>query len=444
MAAARYVQGSIMQHLVRMTASGGFGLLALFAVDFMDLFFISLLGRPELTAALGFTATLLFFNVSVSIGLSVAVSATVSRALGARDLPRARQLVGSSAVAVLLTTVPVATLVFIFRYPLLRMLGAEGEALEQAAIYLSIMVPAFPVTALGMSSGGVLRALGDAKGGLWLTLSGAIANAILDPIFIFALEGGVAGAAAASVISRFVIIFYGARKIAGPHRLTSRINPKFLPADLREIAGIALPAVLTSLSTPIAVAFITATMAGFGDAAVAGNAIVTRLQMVAFVGLFALSGVVGPVAGQNWGAGEYKRVRLVLTESLRFILLYNLIVCSALFTLNDLILFAFQAPPAAHVVIETFTHGVSLMFIFNGITFVTNALFNNLGTPLTSTVFNFARATVFTIPFVWIGARFGGPAGILIGQALGAAMIGTAGWFWCRHRLKHLAPAPGS
>ncbi|MDX1341799.1 MAG: MATE family efflux transporter, partial [Reinekea sp.] len=97
---ARYLQGPVWGHIVRMTASGGLGLLALFAVDLVDLFFISLIGEQELAAAVGFAGSVMFFTQSLSIGLSIAVGATVSKAIGSDAMTKAAELVASGIVLV--------------------------------------------------------------------------------------------------------------------------------------------------------------------------------------------------------------------------------------------------------------------------------------------------------------------------------------------------------
>lgn len=436
---ARYLQGTIWRHILRMTVSGGFGLLALFAVDLVDLFFISLLGEQELAAAVGFAGSVMFFTQSLSIGLSIAVGATVSKALGGDQRSLATELVTSGLVIVFASSAVVTLIVWVFRGAFLTWLGADGATLELAIHYLGIILPAFPLLAVGMASGGVMRAQGDASGALWLTLSGAIVNAILDPILIFGLGFGLTGAAIASVMSRLTIFAFGVYKVAVQYQLVQRPGLDILRRDLPEIMKIAVPSVLTNLATPIGIAFVTATMATFGDAAVAGNAIISRLQMVAFVGLYALSSVVGPIAGQNWGAKQHDRVRDVLNDSLRFILIYCAVVCLLMGLLTNGILFVFQASEQSAELIRWFTYGLSLMFVFNGMTFVTNALFNNLGAPRVSAVFNIAKATIFTIPFVWFGSQVGGAPGVLIGQAIGAVFIAILGWIWCLKFLRTLA-----
>ena len=366
---ARYTEGPIWGHIVRMTASRGLGLLALFAVDLVDLFFISLLGEQQLAAAVGFAGSVMFFTQSLSIGLSIAVGATVSRAIGSDNMTKAAELVASGIAVVFTSSVVITALVWWFRHTILGWLGAQGETLEFAAMYLGIILPAFPFLAVGMSMGGVMRAQGDASGALWLTLSGAIVNAVLDPILIFGLGLGLPGAAIASVISRFTMFGFGVYKVLIAYQLISKPSMANVRRDWQELSNIAIPSVLTNLATPIGIAFVTASMAQFGVGAVAGNAIISRLQMVAFVGLYALSSVVGPIAGQNWGAGQFGRVNEVLRDSIKFVILYCLVVCSLLAVSTSFIISAFQASEEVAQLIHWFTYGVSLMFIFNGIVF---------------------------------------------------------------------------
>lgn len=435
---ARFTEGSIRHHILRMTTSGGLGLLALFAVDLVDLFFISLLGEQALAAAVGFAGSIMFFTQSLSIGLSIAVGATVSKSLGSNQEGHARELASSGFFSVFIASMVVMVLVFVFREPLLALLGAEGDTLAFASGYLAIILPSFPFVAIGMAGGGVMRAQGDASGALWLTLSGAIVNAILDPILIFALGLGLSGAAWASVFSRLTIFAFCIYKVGRVYGLLQRPTFNALKRDVPELSAIALPSVLTNLATPVGIAYVTASMAHYGTAAVAGNAIISRLQMVAFVGLYALSSVVGPIAGQNWGANKPKRVNEVFVESVKFVVIYCLVVCGCLALATPALLKAFQASAQAAQLVQWFTYGLSLVFVFNGLTFVTNALFNNLGAPKAATVFNLLKATVFTVPFVWLGSQFFGAPGILIGQSIGSVFIAFAAWFWCRKLLNSM------
>ena len=89
---AKFLTGSTMRHVVVMSSTASVGLMAVFLVDFIDMVFISMLGKAELAAAVGYAGSILFFTTSVSVGLAIAAGALVSRALGAGDEARARIL----------------------------------------------------------------------------------------------------------------------------------------------------------------------------------------------------------------------------------------------------------------------------------------------------------------------------------------------------------------
>ena len=91
-----FTQGSLMRHVAVMTATGAIGLMAVFAVDLLSLFWVSKLGDQAFKAAVGYVGLTTFFVMSINIGLTIAASATVSRALGAGDRPRARRLAASA------------------------------------------------------------------------------------------------------------------------------------------------------------------------------------------------------------------------------------------------------------------------------------------------------------------------------------------------------------
>ena len=91
----RFVTGSTLRHVMVMTATSSFGLMAVFFVDVLNLLYISMLGHQELAAAIGYSGTLMFFLTSVAIGLTIATTAQVSRALGSGDTAKAAELGGA-------------------------------------------------------------------------------------------------------------------------------------------------------------------------------------------------------------------------------------------------------------------------------------------------------------------------------------------------------------
>jgi Na+-driven multidrug efflux pump len=197
-------------------------------------------------------------------------------------------------------------------------------------------------------------------------------------------------------------------------------------ADAAPMYAIALPAILTNVAVPVANGVFAGIISRFGDQAIAANAIIDRLVPVAFGGLFALSGAVGPILGQNWGAGRFDRMRQGLKDSCLFMSLYVCAVWLVLLLGREGIVIIFQAQGLTAELVRFFCTISGAMWFFVGLLFVANAAFNNLGFPLLSTAVNWARATVGIIPFAFIGANLGGAKGALLGLASGSVPFGVA------------------
>ena len=139
--------------------------------------------------------------------------------------------------------------------------------------------------------------------------------------------------------------------------------------------------------------------------------------------LLSLSGSIGPVIGQNFGAGQQDRVRQAFRDALMFTAGVVVVISGALFLLREPIAALFDADGITRELVFLFCGPLALAFYFNGAIFVGNAAFNNLGHPFYSTLINWGRHTLGTIPFVIVGAAWLGAPGVLIGQAAGGVVF---------------------
>ncbi len=435
---AVFTEGSILRHVLVMTATGSIGLVAIFVVDLLSLLYVSWLNDASLTAGVGFATQILFFFVSINIGLTIAIGALVARALGAGDRARAQQLSVSGLVHTSVIALITSLLAIPYRHDLLLLLGARGEALAVADHFLLITLPSNVLLGAGMALSGVLRAVGDAKRAMYVTLFGAIATAIADPILIFGLGLGVNGAAIATIFSRAVILAAGVYGAIYVHGLVARPQRRKIMLDIAPMMTIAGPAILTNIAAPVANAFALSVFAGFGEPIVAALAIIDRVTPVAFGVLYALSGSVGPIISQNYGARLMHRVRGTLTDCVSVTIVYVFAVWLLLWFAAPGLNSMFRATgPTAELVAFFCTYGAAA-WLFLGLIFVSNAAFNNLGFPILSTLFNWGRATLGTIPFVTYGAMQAGPQGGLLGMIAGAALFGSlavATAYWAISRL---------
>ncbi len=416
-----------MRHVLVMTGASTVGLFAMFGVDMVDMFFLTLLGEQELAAAVGFAGSLLFFLVAVSIGLQIAMGALVARSEGARRRDLAGRFCSSSLIFNTLVSIVICAVAWFYLRDLLALLGAADRTLDYAHSYASILLPSMPVMVLGMSAAAGVRAIGDARRSMWASLIGSGVNGVLDPLFIFVFGWGLEGAAWASVVARVAVLIVAWHALFVVHALPTKVTVAEFLADLKSISRIAVPAVLTNLATPIGASFVLISIAAFGDSAVAGAAIMGRITPVAFAAVFALSGAVGPIIGQNAGAGLYGRVRSTVVNAMSFGAAYVLLVWLGLWWSADLIVRAFSASDEAAQLILFYCHWLVPAFMFNGTLFIANASFNNLHYPHLATVFNFGKVTLGTIPAVYLGAQWFGARGVMAGEAVSSVVFGIFG-----------------
>jgi putative MATE family efflux protein len=431
--APKFVTGSLMRHVVVMALSGTLALSFTFLIDFLALWWISRLKDERLIAAVGIGGMIQFTIMSVSIGLMIACVAMVSRALGMGNRERARHIATSSVLLTVAVQGTLTVLVYLFRRPVLVLSGAEGDVLDLADHFLSVSLPSMPLIAVGILASGILRALGDAWRSMLVTiLAGGIA-AVLDPILIVWAEGGITGAAVSILIARGAMAAAGLYYIIRKHGMLAA--PDLFEA--RSLASpyfaIALPAIATQLSPPFGSWAMTRAIAEHGDSAIAGLGVVGRLTVLAFGGIFALSGAIGGIIGQNHGADRPDRVAAAFRAALVYAFVYTLVVWAAMAALTGPVIASFGLSEGGADVVRAFTHVAAGSFVFTGVLFVSNATFNNLGRPLWSTVANWTRDALLLWPLAVLMGQALGAVGVIWAQAAANIVAGIgAGWIAAR------------
>jgi putative MATE family efflux protein len=441
---APFVSGSILSHTLKATAAGTAGLIAIFLVDFLNLFYIAKLGQVELTAAIGFASIIMFFQTSTSLGFMIASGALVGRATGAGNRAEAERLITSSFIFITLILGFLTLLLLFFIPEMLDVMGATGEAKSAATRFLMITTPFTLLIGYGMLCSGLLRALGDVKRSSLVTLTGAIVTAAVDPILIFGFNMGLDGAAITTILSRFVFTAFGLYWLVKYHKIKWAYDATKIKDDFKALAKLAFPALLTNIATPVSLALATGYIARFGEGAIAGFTIVNRLVPMAFCVYFTLSGAIGAIIAQNYGARQFDRVRESLSISLKIVTVYGFFAWGLLAISAPYIAGLFDATGEALTVTLFFCRIACVAWIFNGGLFVANAAFNNLGYAMTSTLFNWGRATLGNLPFMWIFVAYAGVLGLtgveaaILGQGVGGIIFSIAGVWWCRKMMQKL------
>lgn len=428
-----------MGHVVRMTMTGALGITFVFLVDAANLFWVSQLGDPRLMAAVGFAFAIQFFSVSVGIGLMIASTALVSRGIGADQRDLARRHASSAATMAFFIQAGVAAAIIAFRHDILAASGATGETAALAARYLVITMPSLSVMAIALIASGALRAEGDGRRSMYVTLTSGAVAMVVDPLLILGLGLGLDGAAMGLSLSRVVMLIMALRFAVGTHDLMARPALRDIRMTIPPYFAIAIPAVLTQLATPAGNYMLTSVIAQFGDDAMAGWAVVGRLTVVAFGGIFSLSGAIGGIFGQNFGARKYDRLQSTYRNALLFGLIYTLITWAVLASVSDAVTRGFALSPEGADVVWAFTHIGAGGFVFAGALFVSNAAFNSLGKPMRSTLVNWTRDGVLTLPFALAFAGWFHAPGVIYAQAAVGIVVGVGACWWGWRHVKSLS-----
>jgi Na+-driven multidrug efflux pump len=199
-----------------------------------------------------------------------------------------------------------------------------------------------------------------------------------------------------------------------------------------QILHVGLPAMATQLIGPVSGGVITAMLASHSESVLAGYGIASRIEAVAVMLLFALSGSIGPFVGQNWGAEHKDRVREGVAVAYRFCLGWGLLVFVILAffgrTIAGVVDDNVEAVAAAGIYLSI----VPLSYGMWGVLMMSSASFNALGKPLPSTVLSFTRMLVVYVPLAMLLNHNFGYKGIFVATALANIAIGTVAFFWFR------------
>ena len=437
-------QGSIKKHIVTLTGPMIFGILGVTVFNLVDTYFVGLLGTKEL-AALSFTFPIVLTFSSLTLGISTGVTAAVSRVAGKHDSGRLKALVFDSMVLSVLCVLLFIGIGFLVMRPILGFMKAEEELIPIIMTYLTIWLPGLIFVVFPMVGNGIIRALGDTlTPGIVMIIAG-IVNAILDPMFIFGIgffpELGVAGAAIATVIGRFITFIVALYVLMKREKVLTLQKRKLsdMAANWKEILKVSIPAGLSRVILPVGSGIITGMVAVYGAEAVAGFGMATKIENFLIIIANAMASIIIPFAGQNIGAGKFGRVKDIFRYTNKFILilqagLYILVLFSA-----DFLAGLFSDDPEVIRVASLYMRIVTLAYGFKGVILLCSSFLNVMRRPLVAAALNLAQMFIIFIPLAWIGNQLIGIAGIFSALALSLLITAAAAWLTTRRRLDFIS-----
>lgn len=376
---ARLVTGSIPGHLVAQTLPAVIGVAAIMSVGIIDAYFIGQLGSAPL-AAISFIFPVTVASTSLGVGVMVGINSVVARALGEGDFEKAARRANFGIIFACACGLAMGLALWLLIDPIFALMNAPAHLMPLIRAYMVPYACGFPLSLAIMGFNGVLRGQGEAKRTSTVSITYAAANWVLNPILItgaLGFEGlGIAGSAYATAIGWCIglgVALWLLRGTQLPLNL-GLLRHCNLMDNARAIISVGLPAAFSNAINPFGLAMLTALIAREGEAAVAGFGAAGRLQSFVIVPLLGLSGAIGAIVGQNWGAGQHDRAREAVRYAFGFCIVWGLAVALAMMAAGETFARIFTNDPKVIAEFDLYLKiaawgyaGFGLLIVGNGI-----------------------------------------------------------------------------
>jgi len=417
--------------LWRQTWPMAIGSLALLSFQLVDSAFVARLGTAPL-AAQSFTFPLSFLIIGVQVGLGIAIAAQISRALGAGETTRVRRL---GSLVLLAGGVCIALLVILLWWSqeaIFTRLGADAATRALIRDYWAPQLLAGWLGAMFYFFNSLFRAHGNTRlPGMMMALM-SLVNLALDPLLIFGLGPwsglGLPGAAWASVIAFSGGLLFLVNQLRGRDWLARHGLGEELATSARPFFGIAGPAMVSQLMPPLAAMLAIIVVAGLGESAVAAWGLASRLETLALVLVLAMTMSLPPWLGRCYGAGDWQQVRRLMRLALRVVMIWQIGLGVTLAVLAPGLAQLLTGSPDVQAELTLLIRFLPPSYTALGVCMLVISAGNALGLPLRAMLMSAVRLFVCYLPCLWLGAVWGGFAGLAVGAAIGNVLAGLLAW----------------
>lgn len=397
---------------------------------------VGMLGNAATNVAFPMTT----ITLAIALLLGIGGSANFNLSLGRKDEEKARSIAGTAFGSLILFGIIFCLVIRLFLKPIVMVCGATDQTLDYSLAYVSITSLGFPFYMLATGGSHLIRADGKPTYSMFATLSGAIINTILDPLFIFVFGWGIEGAAFATIIGQIfsacMILLYLPKYLHGSFKLKHLI-PRF--SCLKAIISLGCASCLNQLAITVIQILLNNTLRHYGalseygsDIPLAVVGIVMKINTLFLAVVIGLSQGAQPIISFNYGAKKYHRVREAYLKAAGISTLIAVIafLCFQIFPRQILSLFGNGDTLYYQFAIRFFRIYLFCTF-FNGIQPVTANFFSSIGKPYKGIFLSLTRQLIFLVPLVIIfpmfmgidGVTFAGPIADGAAGILAIAMI---------------------
>ncbi|BAX82553.1 MATE family efflux transporter [Labilibaculum antarcticum] len=382
-----------------------------------------------LSAVFPIMLIMMAFGMLIGIGAGVRVSIN----LGKKDFGRAEWVLGNSFVLMIIVSVIITVIGFSIKDPLLRMFGVGDDTMSVANEYLNIILYGAIFSVVGFSLNNLIRSEGNAKIAMYSMLISAGTNVILDPIFIFVLDMGVAGAAYATIISQFILCIWVIRHFLGPKSIIKLrlVNFKLNWQIVFYILTIGFAPFTMQLAGSFVQALFNIQLVEYSnDIAIAAMGIINSIAMLIVMTVVALNMAAQPIFGFNYGAQNYARVKECLILCMKAATGIVIVGFLGVQLFPELIVKAFNNSNAE--LLQVGSHGLRIILLalpIVGFQVVVGNYFQSIGKAGISVMLTLMRQVILLIPILFILPTYFGLNGVWFASPIsdvGSAIVSGA------------------
>lgn len=385
----------------------------------VDTYFVSSLGKEAVAAvSVAFPIQLIFLGIGLTFGAGA--GSYISRLLGGNNKKEASIVATVALISSAILGIITAIALFCYLEGVLKFMGAIPSIMEISKSYTEIFIVGGVLGAINVTLGNLVVAQGAAKISLKAMLSGSISNMVLDPIFIFGLNLGVRGAANATLIARVITSLMYLIYFIGDKNLIEIKLSNFKPTltIYKEVLNIGISMLILQILQTISVSKISYAASFYGEEAIAAMGIVLRIVTLGTNVVFGYMKGLQPLAGFNYGAKNYERVREAIKASIKWTGVFCIVWTLIIYVFAPSILSIFGTDEnVLNIAVPALRAGV-IMFITFGFQFTYSTLYLSMGKALGGVFLNSLRQGIIFIPIILLLPKFMGLNGVIYAQTV--------------------------
>lgn len=433
-------EDSIGSLLVKQAVPASIGILVMSLNILVDTIFVGNWIGSVAIAAINVVLPVSFFIAALGMAIGVGGSSIISRALGANDRPKALQTFGNQITLTLLLTVSLVVVGLLYIDQIIPSFGGKGEIFQPAKVYYRVVLYGVPFLALCMMGNTVIRAEGKPKFAMIAMIIPSVGNLFLDFIFINILDYGMLGAGWATTASyifclAYIVWYFLSKNSELKLELKDFILKRIIVLEIAALGGVTLARQAIVSVTYLLLNNILYNLGGASSVTV--YAIIGRMLMFALFPVLGITQGFLPIAGFNYGANKYQRVRQTINTAIRYAMLLGFCIFLLIMIFPGSITAIFTDDPE---VLSDAPKAMRWVFAATPIVVVQligSAYFQAAGKALPAFLLTLSRQGIFFIPLILILPRYYGEMGVWISFPLADVLSTIVTAYFLNREIRH-------